>query len=313
MYLDDTYEGNLRYVYRHFTLSFHDKAVITAEATEAAGAQGQFWEMHDLLYERQQEWNALSEDEIRDRLIEYAEELGLDVERFTQELDDHVHLDKVNKDTESAIQAGLPGTPSYIVNGVLYPMQEQGFGLHPAPISGFIRLVTASSERDTGAPSQVLDEGKEYSATIRTGKGDIVVDLFADQAPVNANSFAFLAQEGWYDGLSFFYVDPDTAAYAGDPTGMGWSFPHPGYVCGDEVSADLTFDEEGVLALFTPSPGRNSSLFFITYTPLPDLNGRYTIIGRVVEGMDVAKDLAPARPASGQPADVIETILIAER
>jgi cyclophilin family peptidyl-prolyl cis-trans isomerase len=299
-------------VYRHFALSFHDKALITAEATEAAGAQGKFWEMHDLLYERQAEWNQLSADEVEARLVEYAEELGLDSERFSQELSDHVYLDKVNAQTEDAIEAGLPGTPTYIVNGVVYPTQE--LGLHPVTIRAFVRLMVLSPDQYTTAPPQVVDPDKRYTATIRTDKGDIVVELFADQAPTNVNSFAFLAEDGWYDGQAFFYVEPGFVAQSGDPTNVGWGLPFPGYYCGGEVSSDLIFDQAGLLALFTPVPDRNSSQFFITYAPQPDFNGKYTIIGRIVEGMDVAESLTPTKPALDQPSpDVIETIVIEEQ
>ena len=311
MYLEDTYGDDVRSVYRHFCLSFHSKAKITGEAVEAAGAQGKLWEMHDLLYARQQEWNQLSDEQMPDVLLEYAGELGLDTERFAQELEDHVHLPKVEADTAIAVQAGLTGTPSYVVNGVVYPTEQ--LGLDPTRVAGFIRLVTMTPDQYTETPPQVVDTARDYAATIRTTKGDIVVELFADQAPTNVNSFVFLAQQGWYDGLDFFYVDPEVAAYAGDPTNMGWTLPFPGYRCGDEVGIDLTFDEAGILALFSPEPGRNSSLFFITYAPRPDFNGNFTIIGRVIEGMDKAESLAPAEPGGGTAADSIETVLIEER
>lgn len=306
-------------MYRHFALSYHPFAVITAEATEAAGAQGKDWEMHDLLYERQGEWTYrcvvgerdCTEKEIDDRaiprLVEYAEELGLDTERFAQELSDHVYQDKVNADTQGAQEAGLPGTPSYIVNGVLYPMQE--LGLHPLPIDGFIRLRMIDQYAEV--PPPVIEADKEYVATIRTNKGDIVVELFADRAPLNVNSFVFLAWSGWYDGLDFFYVEPGTAAYSGDPTGMGWGFDYPGYYCSDEISSDLTFDQAGMLAFYSPTPGRNSGLFFITYEPEPDLDGQHTIIGHIIKGMDVVESLTPTQPGPDQPEpDVIETILV---
>jgi len=311
VYLEDTHGENFRSVYRHFALSFHDKAIITAEATEAAGAQGKFWEIHDLIYERQQEWNPLSVDETRTKLIEYAEELELDVERFTQELDDHVYKDKVDADTQSAIEIGLGGTPSYIINGVVYPTQQ--LGLQPILIDAFIRLTLLTEEQYTELPPQVVDAEKDYVATIRTSKGDIVVELFDDQAPVNVNNFVFLAQEGWYDDLTFFHVEPGFVAQSGDPTNVGLGFPYPGYFCGDETSPDLTFDEAGMVALYTSSPGRNSSQFFITYAPQPDFSGTYTIIGKIVEGMDVTESLAKTQPGAEDSApDVIETILIEE-
>jgi cyclophilin family peptidyl-prolyl cis-trans isomerase len=312
VYLEDTHGENIRVAYRHLPLvSIHDKAVITAEAAEAAGAQGKFWEMHDLLYEKQQEWSSLSEDEMPAVLVEYAEEMGLDTERFSEDLDDHVYREKILADYEDYQQYGQLATPTYVVDNVFYPSQ---LGLNPAVISSFVQLIADPPEQYDGPPSQVIDSDKEYVATLRTSKGDIVAELFAGQAPANVNSFVFLAQEGWYDGQSFFYVDPATAAFSGDPTGMGWSLPFTGYTCGGETSPDLTFDEPGVLALFTPEPDFNSGIFFITYAAQPGFNGRYTIIGHVIEGMDIAQSLTPTQPGSDQPSpDVIEEILIEER
>jgi len=311
VYLEDTHGDNIRVAYRHLPLiSIHDKALITAEAAEAAGAQDKFWEMHDLLFQRQQEWFGLAEDEMRTRLVEYAEELGLDTGRFAQELEDGVYREKILADYEAYSQYGQMATPTYVVNNVFYPQM----GLHPLIIDAFIRLVVDPPRQYAEAPPQVIDPEKEYVATIRCNKGDIVVELFAGYAPVNANSFVFLARDGWYDGQAFFYVKPDLVAQSGDPTNLGVGFPYPGYICGDEISPDLTFDEGGMLALFAPAPGRNSSQFFITYTPQPDLYGQYTIIGRVIEGMDVLESLTVTQPGPGQPwPDVIETILIEER
>ena len=247
---------------------------------------------------------------MEDKLIEYAEELDLDADRFAQELREHVHRPKVEADTRNAQEAGLPGTPSYIINGVLYPTNE--LGLHPFPIDGFIRLMIVGQYADP--PPTVIDPSEEYVATIRTNKGDIVVELFADQSPINVNSFVFLAWDGWYDGQEFFYVEQGSAAYSGDPTSMGWSLPHTGYICGDEISSDLAFDQAGMVAFYTPQPGRNSSLFFITYDALPDFDGQYTIIGRVVEGMDVVESITVTTPGPGQPEpDTIETILVEEQ
>ena len=311
MHLEDAHGEDIRVAYRHLPLiSIHDKAVITAEAAEAAGAQGKFWEMHDLLYERQQEWFSFSEDGVKAQLVEYAAELGLDTDRFAQELDDGVYREKILADYEDYSQYGMLATPTYVVNNVFYPQ----LGLHPVVIDAFVRMVLHPPEQYAEVPPQLVDPGQKYTATIRTSKGDIVVELFADQAPTNVNSFIFLARDGWYDGQAFFYVDPGQAAHSGDPINVGLGFPYPGYYCGDEISPDLTFDQVGMLALYTPEPGRNSSQFFITYVPLPDLNGRYTIIGRVIEGMDVAESLTETQPGTGQSQpDVIKTILIEER
>lgn len=310
MYLEDTYGEDIQAAYRHFALSFHDKAPITGEAVEAAGAQGKFWEMHDLLYEREQEWGQFAEDALQAKLVEYAEELGLDTERFAQELDDHIYLDKVNADTQIAMQAGLPGTPTYIINGVIYPQM----GLAPEIIIAFIDLLINPPDSYDTVPPQVIDPAKEYVATIQTNKGDIVVELLPNYAPVNVNSFVFLAQDGWYDGQAFFFVEPGVRAHSGDPTNKGFTLPFTGYTCGDEITPDLTFDEAGLLAMFATAPGYNSSHFMITLAPIPEASGRFTIIGRITEGMEVVNSLTPTQPGAGQaPPDVIETILIEEQ
>jgi cyclophilin family peptidyl-prolyl cis-trans isomerase/protein-disulfide isomerase len=315
MYLEDTYGQDIQAAYRHFPLSFHDKAMVTAEAVEAAAAQGKFWEMHDLLYERAQEWGQLSGDAaMQAQLLEYAEELGLDTERFSRDMTDHTYLDRINADAEVAKQTSLPGTPTYIINGVIYPTQE--FGLHPLRISAFIDLLRLKDRMYTAPPPQVIDPDRNYVATIRTEHGDIVIELYAAQAPVNVNSFVFLAQEGWYDGVTFHRVIPGFVAQTGDPTGSG--IGSPGYRCDDEIASALTYDSAGVVGMASGGPGTSSigSQFFITYDALPQLDGNYTIIGRVIEGMDVVESITPRDPDQGAilpPGDVIETVLIEER
>jgi Na+/H+ antiporter NhaA/predicted DsbA family dithiol-disulfide isomerase len=103
--------GDVRYVWRHLPLTdVHPHAQLAAEAAEAAGAQGKFWEMHDLLLEHQ--------DALRPKdLVRYAEELGLDVERFKDDLRTHKWGWRVARDVESAELSGVSGTPTFFVNG----------------------------------------------------------------------------------------------------------------------------------------------------------------------------------------------------
>jgi cyclophilin family peptidyl-prolyl cis-trans isomerase/protein-disulfide isomerase len=308
--LEDAPGDNVIFIFRHFTLDYHPLAVTTAEAAEAAGAQGAFWEMHDLLYARQGEWSASDQDSVIPLLAAYAEELGLDVERFSDDLQNHVYLDKVTADSEGARDLGLPYTPSYIVNGVFYPSSD--LGVDALLLVRFTALM--ETEQYSALPPRVIGEGKEYAATIATSKGAIVVELFSEEAPTNTNSFAFLAGEGWYDGLEFFAVEYELAAQAGDPASVGWGLPFAGYYCGDETRPELSFNEAGMLALYSPQQGVNVSQFFITYVPLPELNGRYTIIGRVTEGMDILQSLTQTVPGFGQPEpDVIESITVDEQ
>ena len=104
----------LTFEFRHFPIEEkHPHALQAAEAAEAARAQGRFEEMHDLLFENQKKLE-------RDDLIGYAQQLGLDVDRFTRELDEHVHVDRVRADRQAAIERGVAGTPTFFVNGEPY-------------------------------------------------------------------------------------------------------------------------------------------------------------------------------------------------
>jgi protein-disulfide isomerase len=104
-------DSTIRYVWRHLPLTdVHPEAALAAEAAEAAGAQGAFWEMHDLLFAHQ---DALQPAD----LVRYAGELGLDVERFHDDLKRHVHETRVAQDVESADLSGVSGTPTFFING----------------------------------------------------------------------------------------------------------------------------------------------------------------------------------------------------
>lgn len=105
---------DLRFVFRHFPLvSLHPRAEIAAEAAEAAGAQGRFWEMHDRLFENQ---DALDDED----LLAHAAALELDLVRFARELDARVYAPRIQEDVESGISSGVEGTPSFYINGLKY-------------------------------------------------------------------------------------------------------------------------------------------------------------------------------------------------
>jgi protein-disulfide isomerase len=124
--------SRLRIVFRHHPLSgIHHHAQQAAEAAEAAGAQSKFWEMHTLLFERQE---ALRTKD----LIRYAEELALDVERFRQELKDEVHSTRVRADFLAGVQNGVYGTPGLFLNGVRYDREWDKESLRSHLMSGVI-------------------------------------------------------------------------------------------------------------------------------------------------------------------------------
>lgn len=105
---------DVRLVFRNFPLTqLHPYAELAAEAAESAGAQGKFWEMHDMLFEHQ---DALSGDDI----VSYAEELGLDMDRFVSDVNNHRFVEKIRADVQGGIESGVNGTPAFFINGRFY-------------------------------------------------------------------------------------------------------------------------------------------------------------------------------------------------
>ena len=161
-------------------------------------------------------------------------------------------------------------------------------------------------------PAMVIDTDKQYVATFKTEKGDIVIELFDDQAPNTVNNFVFLAREGFYDDTMFHRVIDGFMAQGGDPTGTGTG--GPGYNFGDEIDATLKHDGPGVLSMANAGPNTNGSQFFITFDATPWLDGAHTVFGKVVDGLDVLRQISLRDPQTAStPGDLIETIEITEK
>lgn len=160
-------------------------------------------------------------------------------------------------------------------------------------------------------PPMVIDPAKRYTATISTANGDIVAELYADKAPVTVNNFVFLARDGYYDGVTFHRVIKDFMAQGGDPTGSGRG--GPGYRFADEFHPALRHDRAGILSMANAGPGTNGSQFFITYRDTPHLDGRHTVFGRVIGGMDVVEAIPERDPQTArEPGVVMQSVTIAE-
>jgi peptidylprolyl isomerase len=155
--------------------------------------------------------------------------------------------------------------------------------------------VAPAGNKQWAKPEMVIDANKSYCAILTTDKGRIVAELYPKAAPQNVNSFVFLAQQGFYEGLTWHRVLAGFVAQTGDPTGTGGG--GPGYRTPLEVNPSLKYDREGVIGVArTQDPNSAGSQFFITFAPLPSLDpggipgsAGYTIIGQVVEGLNVAK------------------------
>ena len=176
-----------------------------------------------------------------------------------------------------------------------------------------IELLGMLQERTyASAPSMVIDISKEYVATIETEKGNLVLELYADEAPITVNNFVFLARDGFFDGTTFYRVMPGSMAQAGDPTGT--SSYSPGYTLPYEDSGHTHV--QGALSMAnTGDPDSGSCHFFITYVASHDLDGGYTVFGQLVEGMDVLESLTPRDPSTGPgyQGDTIVRVTIEER
>ena len=155
-----------------------------------------------------------------------------------------------------------------------------------------------------------IEPGKQYRAVLETSKGRIVVELYPDDAPVTVNSFAYLLRHHYYDGIKFHRVIDGFMAQTGDPSGTGAG--GPGYDFEDEPN-DKRHTGKGVLSMANRGPNTNGSQFFITFVATPHLDGRHTVFGKVVEGLDVLDRLTRIQPGMGGTPDVIESAYLVEK
>ncbi|MFC4639897.1 peptidylprolyl isomerase [Deinococcus hohokamensis] len=182
---------------------------------------------------------------------------------------------------------------------------------------GFTATPELSAERQTRfsqAPElgAAIEPGKAYRAVLETSKGRIVVELFPDEAPMTVNSFAYLLRHHYYDGIKFHRVIDGFMAQTGDPTGTGAG--GPGYDFEDEFAGNPhRHNAKGVLSMANRGPATNGSQFFITFGPTPHLDGRHTVFGKVVEGLDVLDRLTRIQPGMGGTPDVIEKAYLVEK
>jgi cyclophilin family peptidyl-prolyl cis-trans isomerase len=157
-----------------------------------------------------------------------------------------------------------------------------------------------------------IDPRKQYTAVMHTSKGDIRIQLFAEQAPITVNNFVFLAREGFYNNTTFHRVIGGFMAQGGDPTGTGMG--GPGYKFNDEPGAlNLKHDRAGILSMANAGRNTNGSQFFITYGPTPHLNGKHGVFGQVVEGMHVLQSIPERDPQRArQPGEALLSVDIIE-
>lgn len=151
---------------------------------------------------------------------------------------------------------------------------------------------------------------------LETTKGNIVVELFENEAPQTTANFLSLVKRGYYDGLTFHRVLPQFMAQGGDPRGDGSG--GPGYAIRDEIHIpNYRHHFRGSLSMAkTALPDTGGSQFFLTFVPTPHLDGKHTVFGRVIEGMEVLGDLQkrdPSVPAPPAPDRIIKAEVLRDR
>ncbi len=180
---------------------------------------------------------------------------------------------------------------SIVIGAVLLSASCAGEAPEPAP----------KPKTYSAPPPMTIDTSKQYKATIETEKGNLVLELFASDVPTTVNNFVFLAGEGFYNGTTFHRVIPGFMAQGGDPTGTGTG--NPGYFFPDEFTEHKHV--AGTLSMANSGSNTNGCQFFITYAPQSHLDGKHSVFGQLIEGMDILEKL--------ENGSVIKRIVIEEK
>ncbi len=222
------------------------------------------------------------------------------------------NVKKKNQATLSSVQwAGIGVIVVVLAAAVWYfGFRGQGGQGPVAQNSAPVAVPTVKTLQWSSPPPMTIDQSKQYFATVKMAKGgEFVIQLYPNKAPITVNSFVFLANQGFYNGVTFHRVIDGFMAQGGDPTGTGTG--GPGYQFANE-SNDLTFDKAGVVAMANAGPNTNGSQFFITFGPVQLSESGYTIFGQVISGMDVVNGITRRDPTTNPtfPGDAMASVTI---
>jgi len=193
---------------------------------------------------------------------------------------------------------------------------EKGEDVAIAAIDAFIE--SANIDKDARGwktslekPPQVeFADDKTYYWNLKTNVGDIKVKLLPEIAPMHVSSTIYLTRLGFYDDVVFHRVIDGFMAQGGDPLGKGYG--GPGYKYDGEFSPKAKHDKPGILSMANAGPGTDGSQFFLTFVPTPHLDGKHTVFGEVVDGMETVQALEARGSRSGKTSErlLIETATI---
>ena len=246
---------DVRLVYRHFPLSFHEKAVPAALAANAAGYQGMFFEAEEFLFERQAEWSVLENNDVFTEWLirEFSKFSDLDFDLWYLAFSDSDNEAAVRKMYSQVIKAGIvSGTPTVFLNYI-----DSNYMFDEASLDSFIEKIRMNEYRASECPDVVIEEGRSYTAVLETDAGDIHIELFPDTAPNAVNSFIYQAASGLYDGLEL------RSGYDGFEIMVG-NMGNPGYSFDTEFADSRLFDGPGYMGISLFSDELTSGQVFIT-------------------------------------------------
>lgn len=283
---------DVRFIYVPTPSAGQDNDRLAMQASEAADLQGKYWEMHDLLFDKKAEWVSLSKTDFEAWAARQATGLGMDAAKFQTDFNGTTVAGRLQQDIQASASPTIKPPILFVNNASPYT------GLIDFPsLDTVIRMDALQAHQFSVCPGWVIDPKKQYIAHLKTAKGDVAIQLFADKSPEAVNNFVFLARSGWYNGNTFYKVISGSIALTGDPSGTG--IGNPGYFFQTEIPAGMNFHQAGMVAMDNNGPNTNGSRFFITLAPAQTLDGQYTIIGQVLSGLEIVEGLSPRNPQPG--------------
>ena len=207
------------------------------------------------------------------------------------------------------ILAGFALVAAVVVGAILIGQKSGGGGGSEEASAAGCTLVPKPKPKQVtySAPKQTVKQGEKLLAKIETNCGDFTIALDAQRAPKTVNSFVFLSEKGFYDGLDFHRIAPGFVIQGGDPLGNGAG--GPGYSVDEKPPANLSYTK-GTVAMAKTSaepPGRSGSQFFVVLAPDAGLPPEYALLGKVSEGMNVVERIGKLGKPNEQPK---QTVLI---